>query len=369
MARRRETRERDFSVTPEKVRTRKTIQSAQIDKIDDEGIRRAYHNLDQTRREKEASQRELALSDDTNNKVFRSVPADDAQLLLFDAVAYDVPTKDEINMMDFAPFSIAKSRKAGDNTIEYQLPDAAVTVAGSDHYGLATAYDYEIVHHMVSQLAHAFANYWRDEKRGLHPELPGRRYQPFASDVLQFCRRANGGKQYEALEKAMDRLKTTSIKIVSFKNGKRRAGHFSLLEDYKIISKSKKGTIERVEMVIPQWIYDAVAVEEGKIPSILTVSRDYFRLTPLAKVIYRFGKRLAYRHSASIPLSDVAHRSGFRGSMRQFKSRVADLVNDAKTKGFPEFSLDLVETVGEPCLRMVPLNPAKEIAAPETSDK
>src|ERR1700722_15166191 len=110
--------------------------------------------------------------------LLREAPDDDSQLSLFVPTIYDAPLKDDVNLMDIAPFSISKNRRS--TMIRYELKDSIITVDGSAEHGLATVFDYDIFLHMMSYLAEETRRYRIDESKGLRPSLPPRVYRPSA---------------------------------------------------------------------------------------------------------------------------------------------------------------------------------------------
>src|SRR5690606_356083 len=136
------------------------------------------------------------------SKVNRAPPIDDDQLMFFVPSIYDAPLKDDVNLMDVAPFSLSKVKR--DGIIRYELKDCVITVEGGAEVGMANAYDYDIFLNMVSYLAEEVRRYRAAEKRGMKPSLPSRTYRPTVAQILKFCRRGHGGKQYQEMENALD---------------------------------------------------------------------------------------------------------------------------------------------------------------------
>ncbi len=90
---------------------------------------------------------------------------------------------------------------------------------------------------MVSYLAEEVRSYRQDEARGLRPTLPARAYRPSSAHILKFCRRSDGGKAYDDLEAALDRLTKTTIKVVNLSGGKRRqVDSRPLIGGYQVVS-------------------------------------------------------------------------------------------------------------------------------------
>ena len=81
--------------------------------------------------------------------VLRAVPEDDSQMSFFVPSIYDAPLKDDVNLMDVAPFSLGKAKRGGE--IRYELKDCIITIDGSASAGLATVFDYDIFLHMRSE--------------------------------------------------------------------------------------------------------------------------------------------------------------------------------------------------------------------------
>lgn len=274
--------------------------------------------------------------------LLREAPAGDGQLSLFVPVIYDAPLKDDVNLMDVAPFTISKNRRnAG---IRYELNDCIITVDGSAEHGLATVFDYDIFLHMMSYLAEETRRYRIEESKGRRPDLPPRVYRPSAAHILTFCRRSSGGKQYKSLEAALDRLAGTRVKIVPLYGGKRREiVNVPLIDKYRVVSQTSNGHIDHVEIYIPSWVYDSVVREKGA-PQILTLNPDYFLISlGLGRMVYRLARRAAGRGEARYSIEEVHKRSGSPQALPQFTQMLKQLVANSNTVPFPDYDLKLVE--------------------------
>ena len=283
--------------------------------------------------------------------VLREAPTDDQQFSLFVPTIYDAPVKDDVNLMDVAPFSIAKNRRA--KMIRYELKDSIITVDGSAEHGLATVFDYDIFLHMVSYLAEEARRYHVDVNKGLRPSLPARIYRPNASHILKFCRRSSGGRQYKDLESCLDRLAGTRIKIVPLHGGKRReVVNMPLIDKYRVVSETTNGHVDEIEIYIPVWVYDAVVREKGT-PQILTLNPDYFLISQgLGRVVYRLARRAAAKAEARYSIAEVHKRSGSPQALPQFAQMLRQLVASTKIFPLPDYDLDLIEGQSGQLLRM-----------------
>ncbi len=275
-----------------------------------------------------------------NKSLSRPPPLHDDQLMFFVPQLHDAPLKDDVNLMDVAPFSLSKTRR--DDVLRYELKDCVITVAGGAENGLANAYDYDIFLNMVSYLAEEMRLYQKLKRKGLNTDLPAKVFRPTASQILKFCRRGNGGKQYVELEKALDRLQDTRIKIINFKENVRRATEtFSLIDRYRVLSRTTSDKIDHVEIHIPEWVYNGVVNPSGT-ASILTLNPDYFLLTkPTARFIYRLARKAAGQGEAHYSVKDLHYRSGSTIPLGKFTRSIEAIVRNAATGPLPDYDLAL----------------------------
>lgn len=272
----------------------------------------------------------------------RPAPTDDAQLMFFVPTVQDAPIKDDFNLMDIAPFSLSKS--GGGGVIRYELKDSIITIEGGAEVGLATAYDYDIVINMISHLAEATRRFLEDERKGLRPTLPPQVYRPAAAEILKFCRRDLGGKQYIELERALARLQATNIRITNLKGegkDRRATESFPLIGRYKVVSRTNQDRIDQVEIEVPLWVYEGVVRPDGK-PTILTLNPDYFLISrPIARFIYRLARKAAGNTTACYSLKELRKRCDAKMPMRKFRRTIEEIVDSAQTTPMPDYDLRL----------------------------
>jgi plasmid replication initiation protein len=209
---------------------------------------------------------------------------------------------------------------------------------------------------MVSHLAWQMRQYRIDEGKGLRPSLPPKVYRPNASDILKFCRREQGGKQYQALERSLDRLGMTRYKITNLTSDQKRraAESFPLIGHYRVVTRTRNDTVDEIEIEIPDWVYKGVVTSSGT-PSILTLNPDYFLLNkPLAKFIYRVARKACGKHGfAEYGLDTLYARSGSEMPFNKFRDSIRDIVHQSREKPLPDFDLDIVEGRNGDKLRMM----------------
>ena len=284
-------------------------------------------------------------------RVLRAPPENDAQLMFFVPAIYDAPIKDDVNLMDVAPFSLAKNRRTG--VIKYELKDSLITIEGGAESGLATVFDYDIFLNMVSYLAEEVRRYRQEEARGLRPSLPARSYRPNSSHILKFCRRSDGGKAYDDLEAALDRLTKTTIKVVNLSGGKRRqVDSRPLIGGYQVVSRTGTNKIDQVEITIPDWVYQSVVRSDKALP-LLTLNEDYFLISSgLGRFIYRLARKAAGKTEARYSVRELHKRSGSSQELRKFTYDLKQLVSRTEAFPMPDYDLSLQDGQEGPVLTM-----------------
>lgn len=284
------------------------------------------------------------LQESRPKRVMRAAPVGDEQLMFFVPAIYDAPVKDDVNLMDVAPFSL--SRKSRPGVIRYELKDSLITIEGGAESGLATVFDYDIFLNMVSYLAEEVRDYRAEEGRGHRPSLPAKVYRPSSAHILKFCRRSDGGKAYEDLEAALDRLTKTTIKITNLANGKRReVDSRPLIGGYRVVSRTGTNKVDQVEITIPDWVYLSIVKADKTLP-LLTLNQDYFLISSgLGRFLYRLARKAAGKTEARYSFKELHKRSGSTQEFRFFQRDLKDFV--ARTQAFPMPDYDLSVTEGQ----------------------
>jgi len=338
--------------------SRRSVADLRLESIEDPDLRERLRLLGEHIHGKEIGRvLESEIPPSRNN---REPPIGDDQLMFFVPTVTDAPIKDEVNLMDVAPFALSKMRR--DGILRYELNDSIITVEGGAEVGLATAYDYDIFLNMVSHLAEEMRRYRISERKGGRPSLPVPTYRPSAAQILKFCRRGMGGKQYTELERALDRLQATRIKITNLDGGKRRETQsFPLIGRYKVVSRTVQDKIDLVEIDIPTWVYEGVVQPDNK-PSILTLNPDYFLIAkPIARFLYRLARKAAGQGEAYYTLDDLHYRSGSKLPKRKFQQSIEEIVANTGTDPLPDYDLTLMAGHTSPILYMKRRTQAEEL--------
>ncbi len=280
--------------------------------------------------------------------ILRRPPPGNEQTDFFVPALYDIATKDSRSIMDVAVFRLSKKDKRAGETIRYELVDGYVEVkAGPD--GMASVWDYDIVLMAISHLTEAMNRF-----RNGRGEKPSTTFRPHISEILKFCRRSDGGRQYEEIEGALDRLKNTTIKVVRTKRKDRgsrlmrEAKAEGLIGNYKTLSYADTGRVAMVEVEIPSWIYQEVV--EGENPEVLTVHPEFFLIEPgIGRFVYRIARRAAGKGEARWSFRTIYERSGSSGSFKEFCRILRKII---VSDDLPEYSLSEVPGKDGPTLIM-----------------
>ena len=283
-----------------------------------------------------------------------SPPKTDDQMRLFVPEVSELALKDDVHLMAIAPWTsspaIDRDPERMRTEINYEANGMAIQISASPKTGLPTHTDYDIVILMQSWLVQQ-TNEYRDRLRQYEtkrkaghqidpPHPPPRKFSVHKKDILNFSRRHDGGKQYEKIEDALNRLMFTKILITQTGPRKRRKGAFSLIADWATVSKTDSGEVLAVEIEIPGWIYEGIVETER--PSVLTYSRDYFLLKkPNARLLYRLGKLHAKLGEVVFDLSEIHHRSGSRAALKEFNREFVQMLRTFDISEFPDYDLEL----------------------------
>jgi plasmid replication initiation protein len=265
-------------------------------------------------------------------RTLRQAPIGDSQTDFFVPSIHDIASKENRSTMDVAIFRLSKKDSRAGAVIRYELADGHIEVkSGPD--GMASVWDYDIVLMAISHLTDAMNKY----RAGIG-EKPGRHFRPHVSEILKFSRKGDGGRQSEAIEAALDRLKSTTIKIVRESyNGKGRPLRYveaeGLISGYKVLSFTDQKKIAGVEIELPNWIYKQIA--EAKKPDVLTVHPDYFLIdSGIGRFLYRLARQAAGKGQARWYFSTVYERSGSTSAFKEFCRMIRQI---AEADDLPEY--------------------------------
>lgn len=223
----------------------------------------------------------------------------------------DVLPKDDMASMEHPIFSL--STRPDRRILSYARGDTSITVVPSVK-GLATLFDKDILIYCISQLMAAL-NAGREVSR--HLRLT-------AHDLLVATNRETSGDGYARLREAFERLAGTRIttNIVTDGGTEVTAG-FGLIETWQILRATKGGRMVQVAVTLSEWLFRAVMSK-----SVLTLSRDYFRLRkPLERRVYEIARKHCGRQPEwRVSMTVLAQKSGSASPLRVFRKMIRDMI-------------------------------------------
>jgi len=264
---------------------------------------------------------------------------EERQVDLFLPQLTTLPLRDQRETMERPFFSLSKRKRL--KPIDYVSPDKKVTVhvSANSEYGLATIYDLDILIYCASVLM-------EHKRRGANDIPQTLHIVPY--DMLRTLKRDVGGRAYELLGNALDRLQSTTVKT-NIRSGDAVDTTFSWLDSHSQI-RDRSGTIRGMRITLAKWFYDGVLMEGG----VLAIDPTYFSLTGGRE---RWLYRVARKHAGgagsdgfAISMPTLFEKSGAEGDYRRFKFEIGKI---AKEDALPGYSLTLEARDGaEPMLRM-----------------
>ena len=240
----------------------------------------------------------------------------------FIADLLDWAVKDDRHSMEHPMFSLSKKP---DLKIRRYEHNGNTLVIAPGAYGLATIWDKDILIYAVSQLTAAV----NQDRHDVSPTV-----RLTAYDLLVSTNRHTGGGDYDQLQKAFERLSGTRITTDIRTNGVRQREGFGIIDSWKIIEKnSADGRMVAIELRLSDWLYNAIVGLE-----VLTISRDYFRLSRgLERRLYELARKHCGHQAKWVVGLDVLHKkSGSNSPLKRFRLEVRNI---AKADNLPDYRL------------------------------
>jgi len=230
---------------------------------------------------------------------------------------FDALPKDDLASMEHPLFSL--STRADLRVLTYAHNDVTITVTPSVR-GRATLFDKDILIYCISQLMAAL-NAGQPVSRTLHLR---------AHDLLVATNRETSGDGYRRLVEAFERLAGTRITTNITTAEIEETTGFGLIESWQIQRRTRGGRMVLVRVTLADWLFRAVLAK-----SVLTLSRDYFRLRkPLERRVYELARKHCGRQpNWRISLSVLMHKCG---SASPFRRMIRDMI---VTNHLPDYEL------------------------------
>ncbi len=264
----------------------------------------------------------------------------------FSCDVFDALPKDDMASMEHPLFSLATRP---DLTILRYHHNAVEIEVTPSVKGRATIHDKDILIYCTSQIM-AGLNAGRPVARRLHLR---------AHDLLVATNRETSGDAYRRLRETFERLAGTRITTNLVAGDLEVTRGFGLIEDWEIVRKTRGGRMIQVRLTLSEWLFSAIMAK-----SVLTVSRDYFRLRrPLERRLYELARKHCGRQPDwRISLEVLQKKAGSTSPRRVFRAMLRDVINSGN---IPDY--DLMLDAGD-LLHVTPQQPAVvEAVAPATT--
>ncbi|MDX2204524.1 MAG: replication initiator protein A [Hyphomicrobiaceae bacterium] len=263
-----------------------------------------------------------------------------ARLDPFDALAGDVPPRDQRDLMERPFFSLAKTKRTA--PILYTAGDTQVQVHGLPEHGIATIWDADVLIWAASHLVEAL-------DRGL-PTSRFFRFTPY--QLLGAIGRGRGQRDYLLLKGALARLQSTVIRTTIRHGAHWRRQQFSWISEWEELT-TWSGRVEGMEFVLPDWFYQGVLDRR----LVLTVDPAYFRLTGgLERWLYRVARKHAGRQPGGWRF-ELRHLHAKSASLARFSDFALDVRRLVARQPLPGYALALrQEDAGRPLLHIRPVD-------------
>jgi plasmid replication initiation protein len=253
----------------------------------------------------------------------------------------DVPLKDQREIMERPFFSLQKRKRL--KAIEYTSPDGDtwVKVEAMPAYGMATIWDADILIWAATALN-------RMKAQGVN-DLP-RTLKTTTYDLLRAIKRDTGGKAYQELQAALQRLETTSIRTSLRAPTRRTEAQFGWLDGWTLEVDQTTGLPRGMTLTLSNWVYEGIVNEK----SLLTMHQDYFLLTGgLERSLYRIARKHAgVQPEGWLCRIEVLHaKTGSDSPPKEFNRMLRKVV---ERNQLPEYDLSLTTTQdGSPALFVI----------------
>jgi plasmid replication initiation protein len=228
---------------------------------------------------------------------------------------FDYAIKDDGASMEAPIFTLSTKPDLTEWHWESKDGNRSVTVTPSIK-GRATQFDKDVLIYIVSQITEALNRKRTDAKNRIV------RFTVY--DYLVATNKPTGGKEYQRLEEALERLRGTTIKT-NIKTGNQRIKEgFGIIDRWKVIERSPDD--ERAiatEVTLSEWLYNAVQAHE-----ILTINRDYFRLRkPIERRLYELArKHCGHQAMWSINVDLLREKCGSRAALYEFRRMLRSVI-------------------------------------------
>ena len=240
---------------------------------------------------------------------------------------FSASPKDDLASMEHPIFSLAT--RPDKRVLTYTHNGSMIEVTPSVK-GRATIHDKDILIYCISQLMAAM-----NAGRAISRNITLR-----AHDLLVATNRDTSGDGYTRLRQAFERLAGTRITTNLQTGGLETTRGFGLIESWEIVRRApagkSAGRMVSVQITLSEWLFRAVLSK-----SVLTLSRDYFRLRkPLERRVYELARKHCGRQASWTVSVEVLHKkAGSAAPLRVFRAAMRKMIQGGH---LPDYTLSEV---------------------------
>lgn len=248
----------------------------------------------------------------------------------------DVPAKDDIASMSYPLFALRpgdtrvrayETRRSVVDGAERVEEVRRVTVTPSVA-GCATVHDKDVWIYCTSQLVAGL-------ERG-RPDALQRRVRFTAYDLLKATRRGTGGKDYQRLLDALERLRGTSVRTDIETGGRAERQGFGLLDRWAVVERGCDHRMTAIEVTLPEWVGRSIEARQ-----VLTLHEAYFGLrSGLERRVYEIARAHCGRQATwQVGVGKLHEKVGSASPIREFRRQLKRLVAAGRLPDYT-FKLD-----------------------------
>jgi len=230
----------------------------------------------------------------------------------FDAITL----KSDRHTMEHPFFSLTKRR---DTRIKSYCHNGTEVTIIPSALGHPTIWDKDILLYCVGKLTAA-----------VDQGVQRRCVQIKSRELLRAIGRHDGGKDYKSLEEALVRLKGVQIRTNIATGGILIRRGFGLIEEWRVVSRTSSGRMERIEITVSEWLANAIRARE-----VLSFERRYLRLGGLERRLYELcRKHLGRQDVFRIGISTLHKKTGSIAPERRFAFELKNIARQQRLPGY-----------------------------------
>lgn len=261
--------------------------------------------------------------------VVNEMPDRHAKADIFTYSMLSISAKNDVHSMEHPMFSLATKP---DTRIRYYEHNGNNIKIVPSVLGHATIWDKDILIYAVSRLMD-----------GINRELkPSKTVRLTVYDLLVTTNRCAGGKNYQQLKSAFERLQGTSITTNIKTNGVRIHKGFGLIDSWEIVEDSEDNRrMVAIEITLSDWLYNAVLGTEC-----ITINREYFQIRGgLERRLYELARKHCGNRTDWVISIELLHKkTGSNSPLKKFRYKIKSI--EEKNR-LPDYFVSLIDKTGQ----------------------